>query len=114
LRADFAQFYGLNIDDVWAGHIDPAHAVALAEQLKLLPDSRVRSLWLGTIEYLGWSPLMYAIANLYDLVHSVVYSLAGKRIPDKARYPRPVAPEPEMAASIGEFNIEAFMRRLNK
>lgn len=97
---------------MWSGSLDPGHALILAEQLKLIPDSRTRASWLGNIEYIGWSPLTYVLANLWDLVQSAVYSFAGKKMPANARYPRPEPPKQEVS-SIAEFNIEAFMRQLN-
>jgi hypothetical protein len=112
LTADFRQFYGLNIDDAWAGSLDPAHAAVLAEQLKLIPDSRVRAEWLGSIEFMGWGPMQHTLANLYDLVVSVAYSMSGKRAPDKARYPRPAPPVPK-PTSIADFNTESFMRQIS-
>jgi hypothetical protein len=112
LRADFQQLYGLNVDDVWTGALDPGHALALAEQLKLDPNSRVRAIWLGTVEYVGWGPMQHALANLYDLIASGFYSIGGKKLPSKARYPRPTPP-PQEASSIKDFNVELFMRRLS-
>lgn len=97
---------------MWSGELSPGHALVLAEQLKLIPDSRVRAEWLGNIEYIGWSPLTYVLANLWDLVQSGLYSFAGKKLPATARYPRPEPPKEE-ATNIAEFNIEAFMRQLN-
>jgi hypothetical protein len=112
LRADFAQFYGLNIDDVWSGSLEPGHACSLAEQLKLIPDSRVRALWLGTIEYVGWSPLATIMANLFDLLTSFAYSFGGKAAPKNAFYPRPVVPAEVKPVAISDFSVDAFMRQL--
>lgn len=97
---------------MWSGSLDPGHALALAEQLKLLPDSRVRADWLGTVEYIGWGPFQYAIANLYDLLATIAYGIGGKKLPDKARYPRPTPPV-QKVTTISDFNIEQFMRTLN-
>lgn len=112
MRADFAQFYGLNIDDVWSGSVEPGHALILSEQLKLIPESRVRAEWLGSMTYLGWTPLTYVLANLWDLVQSALYSMAGKKMPSDSAYPRPTAPVKVEPVAISDFSVDAFMRQL--
>lgn len=87
----------------------------LAEQLKLIPDSRIRALWVGGIEFLGWDTAQYTRANLYDLIAALAAGLGGKQLPDSSRYPRPkVAPAQAVdMPSIAEFDISAFMARIS-
>lgn len=103
----------MRIDDVWSGREEPGHVLALAEQLKLIHDSRIRALWLGGIEFLGWDVAQYARANLYDLIAALAKGLGGKSMTDADRYPRPtVKAAQETTMTIADFNIQNFMNQL--
>jgi len=86
----------------------------LTEHLKLVPDSRVRALTLGGIQFLGWDTAMYAQANLYDLIASLAAGLGGKKLKSSSRYPRPTEQsEQTVAPTIAAFNVAEFMNRLS-
>lgn len=88
--------------------------LALAEQLKNIAESRIRALWLGGINFLGWDSAQYARANTYDLLASFALGIGGKRIQDKDRYPRPKADAPEaVTTTIEDFDIGHFMAQIS-
>lgn len=87
----------------------------LAEQLKLIADSRIRAIWLGGVQFLGWDAAQYARANLYDLIAAVAVGLDGKKLQDKDRYPRPTT-APEQAVdlpTIADFNVGRFLAQIS-
>lgn len=115
LAADLKQFFGVLIDDVWAGRFPVGRAVEFAEQAKNIPDSRIRALWLGGIEFLGWGTEQYALANLYDLIHAFALGIGGKSLRKSDRYPRPEIASPQSVVkkpTLADFDIDAFMAKI--
>lgn len=84
-----------------------------AEHLKLIPDSRIRALSLGGMQYLGWDTAMYSRANLHDLIHALALGLGGKKLQAKDTYPRPtVESEQAVTTTIADFDVAAFLARI--
>ena len=115
MRADLAQFYQINLDDVWAGTVPARHVNRLIENLVLNPQSRVYAIRQGSMEWLGWDATTSAVVRLHNLV-AVLISAFGKDIdlselwmdaPDGA-------PEAEQFATIAEFNEAAFIKFMSR
>lgn len=99
---------------MWAGSLDPAHALVLAEQLKHVPDSRVRAKAAGSTALIGWGVNESISADIADLILAGIYANAGKRVPSSARYPRPeIVSQEEEKMTIADFSPDAFLRKLN-
>lgn len=95
LIADLQQFFGINIEDVWAGKISPSHVLDLVSGLWDEPWSRFRARVLrahppevsATPEapsWLGWTPEVSRLTSIHDLIVSVT---SGKHKPKPS--PRP-------------------------
>lgn len=112
------QFYGVNIDDVWAGRQPVGHVLVLAEHLKLNPRSRVYALHRGDIGFMGWDPAAEILANQYDQFGALMAGLSGEKHIDPARlYPRPGEEQSQAAGeqepivpTIAEFSAATFTR----
>lgn len=86
----------------------------LAEQLKLVAESRIRALWMGGVNFLGWDSAQYARANTYDLIAGLAVGLGGKRLQQKDRYPRPTGDVPQaVTTTIEDFDIGQFMAQIS-
>ncbi|GAA2577291.1 hypothetical protein [Microbacterium binotii] len=106
LRADLAEFYHLNIDDVWDGHLDPAHVIVLTAQLQLNPRSRVFAIRGGAPEMQGWDAATVIAARTHNLILSLIGGLSkGQDIkPHLIEYPgRNVAEEEAVPKTLAEF-----------
>ncbi|MEV7925306.1 hypothetical protein [Kitasatospora sp. NPDC088779] len=66
LRADFQRFYGLDLADVWRGHLSPRRAWALAEHLP--EESALAASLAGGPEHRGWTLQTHLLAHLLNAV----------------------------------------------
>lgn len=133
MTADLAQFYNVNLDDVWAGRVSAGWVLKLASQLVLNPNARVRMIELdGSPLDLGWDASTERIADVFDLFSISIAARGGKGAADDAPVmprvgrrgkPRelgevpssPVADEGELfAPSIADFNVGAWMQLVSK
>ncbi|WP_159794451.1 hypothetical protein [Puerhibacterium puerhi] len=78
LVADFQQFYGLRLEQMWAGHLEPREVLVRIHGLMTEPWSRFRAAHLrdnppdvtggdGVPSWLGWTPstqYLVTVANL--------------------------------------------------
>lgn len=115
LRADFQQFYGLDIDDVWTGALSPSHAYILAQHLKRNPHSRVFAIHGGTPELQGWDAAAIIAARKHNLIAALFQGFSK----DKSRdifIDYPTAPEqvhstyrPATLAELTDGHVNNFM-----
>lgn len=98
---------------MWAGSLDPAHAVVLVEQLRYVPESRLRAAAIGSEDFIGWGPTQFISADIADLIQASIFSQAGKRMPNSARYPRPQVVIESDPMTIADFNPDLFMGQLS-
>lgn len=106
-----AQFYHLNIDDVWAGTLPAHHVVILTEHLMLNPHSRVFAIRGGSMELQGWDQATVVAVRTHNLIMSLLQGLAGKHDPEAfIDYPG-VKPEEKQPATIAELYgvVDGFM-----
>ena len=82
LRADLAQFYGLNVDDVWTGDLSVRHVIVLTEHLMLNPHSRVYAIRGGSPELQGWDAATVVAVRTHNLIVSLLQGLSGKKDPE--------------------------------
>ena len=80
MRADLAQRYHLNIDDVWAGRVSAYHVIVLIGQLAADPHTRMYALAGGNPELQGWDANTVLAARTHNLIAGIVAGLGGKRI----------------------------------
>lgn len=79
---------------------------------------------MGDPRWTGWSIDTTAIADLHDLIAALMAGLGGKELPANARFPRPGQPTPDapaasaepapVAATIADFNVAGFLRRIHE
>jgi hypothetical protein len=112
--ADFQQFYGLDLSELWTGGLSARRVLILSEHLKDIPDSRYRAATLGGPQFLGWDDDRYLAADTRDFMLAILTSLGGQKLTAEDLYPRPERAEdmPQEAATIAEFNPGAFIRWL--
>lgn len=111
VEADFQQFYNLDLSGVWRGETPPRRALALAEQLATIPNSRLRALSLGDVANVGWGRAEWILADLYDALtdNSVVtVKAAGGKASRPSPYPRPDVPDVRAAEEVRVPTIEDF------
>lgn len=107
LTADFQQFYGLRLSDVWDGGLAVDHALALAEQLGTIPDSRVAAHAAGSDRFMTWDATTVAVADLHDRITHLIMGAFGKKAPASMLYPRPEAQKP--VGTVDDFDTAAFL-----
>jgi hypothetical protein len=105
LRADLAQYYQLNIDDVWAGRVSAWHVIVLTEQLVLNPASRVRALREGTPAVQGWDKNTDVLARTHNLIAGLIAGLStGVNLDDiLITYPTAENEEPRAPQTLAEL-----------
>ncbi|MGO2188180.1 MAG: hypothetical protein ACTH4Y_08025 [Microbacterium gubbeenense] len=117
MRADLQQFYGIDIDDVWAGRVSARHVLILAHQLTAVPDSRVFALRGGTPQLQGWDSGTVIAARTHNLIVTLINGLSGKSgdVPDDLfiHYPgtqkKPVEDQPKTLADFSSIGFAKFM-----
>lgn len=114
MRADLAQFYSLNIDDVWTGELAVAHVIALTEHLVLNPMSRVFAIRGGAPELQGWDAATVVAARTHNLLAGLVAGFAGDKFPLDdilIEYPgRKAEAEEAVVPTIAEFSAAMFTK----
>lgn len=107
----------MKIQDVFTGGEDAGHVLLLAEQLKLIPTSRYRAIWLGGLEFIGWDIAQHTRASTYDVLAGIGLGLGGKQMTPEMRHPRPTSADDVkatlVAPTIAEFNIPEFFERMS-
>ena len=79
--------------DVFRGRLSPRRALALVEQLPL--DSRFATVQRGGVQHYGWNRQTYLLADLFDVLSSLLYVTVRanakdpKKVGDPEPYPRP-------------------------
>lgn len=76
MRADLAQFFNINIDDVWAGTVPAHHVNALIAHLMLIPHSRVYAIENGDLAHMGWDIAASIAASTHNLIAMVAAGLS--------------------------------------
>lgn len=122
IRADFQQFYALDIVDVWRGTLTKRRALQLLEGLAQEPRSRYRAAALGEdYAFHEWDRTTQVLADVYDAVQNLTYVTAkvqGAKPKQPETYPRPKLPElrpdelvmpPVEELTIDNFPIHAVM-----
>lgn len=114
LQADFRQFYGLRLADVFQGALAPWEALALAEQLASEPLSRYRAAALGDPMFLGHGRTESILSDLADLILDnslVTVKAAGGKARRPDRYERPDASKPQQVEvmDIDDFPIHLVL-----
>lgn len=116
MRADLAQFFQLNIDDVWAGRVPVRHVLGLINHLTLMSNSRIYALEQGDIEWMGWDTNTSVLASLHNHVVRLIGGLSNAedkdveplmiRPPGGGGEDQPVAEE--TFPTIAEFSARMF------
>lgn len=107
-----AQFYNLNIDDVWAGTLSAHHVGVLAQHLVRNPHSRVFAKRAGSPDLQGWDQATIVAVRTHNLIASLLQGLSGKHDPEVfIDYPG-VTPEEKQPATIAELYgvVDRFMQ----
>src|SRR5690606_33790985 len=108
LRSDLAQFYGLNIDDVWNGTLSVRHVLWLAENLVLNPHSRAFAIRGGSPELQGWDAATVIAARTHNHIVALIQGLSGSHDPDMyIDYPGS-KPEEKQPATLAELTVAGF------
>lgn len=111
--ADFRQFYGLRLADVWTGALGIREVILLSGQLLSIPDSRYLAELEGGPQFSGWDHDRALLADIRDLLLAIASGLSGSKLTDQELYPRPQQDvEPLEPATIAEFDVSAFMQQL--
>lgn len=93
IRADFQQFYQLDIADVWRGTLKASRALELIDGLAHVPQSRYRAEALGDESFHGWDRATELLASIFDALQTntvVTAKAAGGKPKSPDDYPRPV------------------------
>lgn len=120
LEADFRQFYGLRLADVFRGLLSPRDAIVLAGQLGTIPYSRFRARALGVDGLMGWSRTEDLLADAIDAIQSAAVGIArsnGAKAKAPDPYPRPhMTREEELVdvPSIDDFPIHLVVAMTTK
>jgi hypothetical protein len=112
IEADFRQFYGVRLTDLWRGLLPPREALVLVEQLAFEPRSRYRAAALGSTDFLGWDRTTALTADLFDALQAntvVTARVGGGKAKQPSTYPRPtVAPAEPVVRQITSEDIDDF------
>jgi hypothetical protein len=106
LRADFQQFYGLDLADAWRGRLTATRVLDLAEQLHAVPDSRYRAAAAGDPSFVGWNQAAAVAADQYEMSQLV----AGVKREHVLEYPRPSV-KAKKPKSFDDFDIFAAVQQ---
>lgn len=119
LIADFQQFYGLQLEDLWTGDIAPARVLVRIQGLHTEPYSRFRSAWYtdhppklgdGAPPWLGFTQ---EAGLLTALLNFTMQKAAGKKKlnpRDLVKTPADQKPKTKVFRTIAEF-ADNFRRR---
>lgn len=111
-----AQFYHLNIDDVWTGRLSVRHVLYLANHLVLNPHSRVFAIRGGSPELQGWDAATVVAVRTHNVIVSLIQGLAGKSNPDMfidwpgAKQAEEAAVQPRTIAELLSGALDNFMK----
>lgn len=107
--ADFQQFYGINLEDLWTGGLSPRRALILSGHLLDIPDSRYAAIDRGGRQFLGWGTDRYLAAENHDLL-VLLANMWGAKFGQEQVWPRPKATVKEKpVGTIAEFRKNEFM-----
>lgn len=111
LLADFQQFYGLNLQDLWTGQLSTRRAVLLLGRLLDIDDSRYRAALRGGPQFIGWGPDRYIAAATHDwmLILASAWLDQNASIDDFWKRPqRTVAATADEVGTISDFSVPGF------
>lgn len=84
----------------------------LVEQLRHNPASHFAAALEGGPQFIGWDADRYLLADTRDLLLAIASGLAGQKIAPADLYARPEDTREVRVATIADFDVDAFMRRL--
>lgn len=89
--ADFQQFYGLDLLDVFKfdGSLTPVRAALLIEKLPF--ESRYFAVVQGGSDFLGWTPTYHALVSLIEQQSWTNFILAQSNSKKKLKTPKSIA-----------------------
>lgn len=114
LMADFQQFYGLDLADLWRGTLSARRALILVGHLDDIVESRYRALKRGGLEHLGWGIDRHIAADTRDMLLAIGAGLGGEKTTAADMWPRPQseADAPVEVGTIADFDEVGFMRMI--
>lgn len=111
MRADLQQFYGLNIDDVWAGRVSARHVVIVTRQLALNPHSRTFATRNGDALAQGWDAATVIAARTHNVLVGFLSGFGGEPNDELfVKFPGVDKPEVEQPKTLAEFSDIGFTR----
>lgn len=115
LMADFQQFYGVNLQDLWTGQLSTRRALILLRGLHDIDDSRYKAELRGGPQFIGWGEDRYIAAELHDWTILLAAAWIGKgaSVDDFWKRPKRIEqPKPDEVGTIAEFSVPGFFNWL--
>lgn len=114
LFADFREFYGINLSDVWRGMLSVREVFILSEQLETKPESRYRAALLGGPQFIGWGTDRYLTADVRDMLLALLAGYGKQALTEDDWWPRPTDSRRNQKSTevgtLADFDEAAFLR----